>query len=172
MLPLVLGVSATHTPSWADTCPLRRTSPWAHTPLSSACWDTHTPCPVHAGIQSTSRQYASHWNAFLILPANKDWGKVIFSEACVKNSVQGGAIPACIAGDIPACLAGFQAHTQGGSLGGSGQGVSRPTPKGEVEGVLARGVTRPTPKGGVEGDLAGGSSGPHLGVCSQGDAWT
>ena len=33
-----------------------------------------------------------------------------------------GAIPACIASGIPACLAGFQAHTQGGSLGGSGQG--------------------------------------------------
>ena len=23
------------------------------------------PCPVHAGIRSTSRRYASHWNAFL-----------------------------------------------------------------------------------------------------------
>ena len=33
---------------------------------------------------------------------------------------------------IPACIAGFHAHTQGGSLGGSGWGVSRPTPKGEV----------------------------------------
>ena len=52
------------------------------------------------------------------MPRNRSWG--------------GG-------GGIPACLAGFQAHTQGGSLGGSGwgvpgQGVSRPTPKGEVEG--------------------------------------
>ena len=34
-------------------------------PLSSACWDTRTPYPVHAGIQSTSRRYASHWNKFL-----------------------------------------------------------------------------------------------------------
>ena len=39
---------------------------------------------------------------------------------------------------IPACLAGFQAHTQGGSLGGSGWGVSKPTPKGEVEGDLVQ----------------------------------
>ena len=31
----------------------------------------------------------------------QSWGKVIFSEACVKNSVGGG-------GGIPACLAGFQ----------------------------------------------------------------
>ena len=49
---------------------------------------------------------------------------------------------------IPACLAGFQAHTQGGSLGGSVQGGSRPTPKGEVEGIRSR----PTAKGKVEGD--------------------
>ena len=41
-------------------------------------------------------------------------------------------------GGIPACLAGFQAHTQGGSLGGSGRGVSRPTAKGEVEGDLVQ----------------------------------
>ena len=41
-------------------------------------------------------------------------------------------------GGIPACLADFQAHIQGGSLGGSGRGVSRPTPKGEVEGDLVQ----------------------------------
>ena len=67
---------------------------------------------------------------------------------------------------IPACLAGFQANTQGGSLGGSGGGVYRPTPKGEVEGGSSpgpqprgklRGIwSRLTPKGEVEGDLAGG----------------
>ena len=44
----------------------------------------------------------------------------------------------CAGGGIPACLAGFQAHTQGGSLGGSG-GVSRNTTKREVEGDLASG---------------------------------
>ena len=61
-------------------------------------------------------------------PANEVWGKVIFSVACVKNSVHrggGGGIPTCIAdgipaclvvgGGIPACLAGLQAHTQWGS---------------------------------------------------------
>ena len=41
-------------------------------------------------------------------------------------------------GGIPACLAGFQVHTQGESLGGSAGGVSRPTPKGEVEGDLVQ----------------------------------
>ena len=42
-------------------------------------------------------------------------------------------------GLLPVCLAGFQAHTQGGSLGRI---------------YLAGGIwSRPTPKGGVEGDL-------------------
>ena len=31
---------------WADT-------PWQTSPLPSACWNTHTPCPVHAGIHLT-----------------------------------------------------------------------------------------------------------------------
>ena len=39
--------------------------------------------------------------------------------------------------------------------------VSRPTPKGEVEGDLARRVSRPTPKEEVEGDLAGGDLQAH-----------
>ena len=43
----------------------------------------------------------------------------IFTPVC--HSVQGGAIPACIAGGIPACLAA-----------GLQEGGSRPTPKGEV----------------------------------------
>ena len=53
----------------------------------------------------------------ILPPANVVWGKVIFSEACVKNSVhgEGGGNPACITGGIPACLAGLQAHAQGGS---------------------------------------------------------
>ena len=34
--------------------------------------------------------------------------------------------------------------------------VSRPTPRGGVEGDLARGVSRPTPKAEVEGGLVGG----------------
>ena len=94
----------------------------------------------------------------------------MFLHLSVGHSVQGGGrgvlvgIPACIAGGvpaclaaglkggggIPACLAGFQAHTQGGSLGGSGQGEgSRPTPKGEVEVDLVQAHSQ----GEVEGDL-------------------
>ena len=29
---------------------------WADTPLPSACWDTHLPCPVHAGIHPSPAQ--------------------------------------------------------------------------------------------------------------------
>ena len=36
--------------------------------------------------------------------------------------------------------------------------VSRPTPRGDVEGDLAGGVSRPTPKGEVEGDLVLGGN--------------
>ena len=58
-------------------------------------------------------------------------GRVI--PACIS-----GGIPACLAaglrggGGIPACLAGFQAHSQGGSLGGSGPG---PHPRGKMRGI-------------------------------------
>ena len=100
---------------------------------------------------------------FHLYRPQRSWGKVIFSQASVILFTGGGGIPACIAGGIPACLAGFQAHTQGGSLGGSGRGVSRPTPKGEVEGDLARGgVSRLTPRG--RGLLLGGAW--STGVCS------
>ena len=46
----------------------------------------------------------------LLPPANEVWGKVLFSEACVKNSVNrggGGGIAACIADGIPVCLTGL-----------------------------------------------------------------
>ena len=72
--------SPRQTPPWADTTlpqsdtPPARHPSWADTPPPSTCWDTHTPCSVHAGIhppcwstRSTSRRYASHWNAFLLL---------------------------------------------------------------------------------------------------------
>ena len=45
--------------SWACTPP-RQVHLLAGIPPSR-----YTPCTVHAGIQSTSKQYASHWNAFL-----------------------------------------------------------------------------------------------------------
>ena len=105
------------------------------------------------------RWCTSYWNAFLckIILQNYNYHpqtkfvKVMFLQVCV-CPWGGVAIPACIAGGIPACLAagvwggggipacleGFQAHTQRGSLGGSGWGVCRPTPKEKVEGDLVQ----------------------------------
>ena len=88
-----------HTSPWAHTPTLGRhpyqaDTPWAdprHHPGQTPPLGTHPPRAhthpghtptVHVGIQSTSRQYASHWNAFLFIfflpPANEVWGKVIF----------------------------------------------------------------------------------------------
>ena len=47
----------------ADT-PLGRHPPGRHPPGRHPP-GRHPPCTVHAGIRSTSRRYASHWNAFL-----------------------------------------------------------------------------------------------------------
>ena len=63
-------------------------------------------------------------------------------------------------GGIPACLTGFQAHThtQGGSWGVWPVGVSRPTPKGVVEG---------SSRGGLQAHTWGGVPAPG-GVCCSG----
>ena len=58
----------------------------------------------------------------------RSWGKVIFSEACVKNSVNGGGVLVSQHG-----LQVFR-PTPGGRLRGLAGGVSRPTPSGEAEG--------------------------------------
>ena len=77
----------------------------------------------------------------------------MFLQVCV--CPQGGAaIPACIAGGIPACLAGFQAQTQGGSLGGSGWGGLQAHIQGEVEGDLVQAH-------GQGGSWGGSGPGPH-----------
>ena len=68
----------------------------------------------------------------------------VVSEHTLQQVLGGGGV----VGGIRACLAGFQAHTQRGSLGGSGRGVSSPTAKGEVEGDL------------VQAHSQGGSCGP------------
>ena len=63
----------------------------------------------------------------------RSWGKVIFSEACVKNSVHRGG---CLGPD------------PGGKLGGlAGRGCLGPDPGGVQ--AHTRGISRPTPGGGV-----------------------
>ena len=87
---------------------------WSDTPLVT---DTplvrHSPCAVHAGMRSTIGRYASHWNAFLFIITfscavqfaitndgcyrpQRSWAKVIFSQACVKNSVHRGGEGVCV----------------------------------------------------------------------------
>ena len=122
---------------------------------------------MHAGIWSTSWRYTSYWNAFLLLPANEVWGKVIFLNLSVILFRGGGVLSQYAlqvvsqhalqqvsrGSGIPACLAGFQAHTQGGSLGVSGWGGLQantqggswggsgpgPQPRGKLRGVCSRG---------------------------------
>ena len=47
------------------------------------------------------------------MPANEVWGKVIFSEACVKNSVHGG-------GGVHGCWGGGACMVAGGVCGCQG----------------------------------------------------
>ena len=61
---------------------------------------------------------------------------------------RGGGIPACIAGGIPACLAaGLQG---GGMVSQHALLVSTPHPGGKLRGLAGGGVSRPTPKGEVD----------------------
>ena len=54
------------TPSRAGTTLPGQVHPHRQTPLPVQCMLGYThPCPVHAGIQSTSGRCASHWNALL-----------------------------------------------------------------------------------------------------------
>ena len=88
----------------------------------------------------------SLWLLLLITARKRSLRRLCF-YTCL--SVQGG-IPACIAGGIPACLAAGL----GGVVSQHALQVSRPTPRGEVEGDLARGGLQAHTEGGSWGDLA------------------
>ena len=88
----------------------------------------------HTQLLNQSASSHSRHNKNYVLLKRGTMLKSIPCYRCV-SLYRGGAIPACIAGGIPACLADFQAHTQGGSLGGSGQeGAPGPHPKGKLRG--------------------------------------
>ena len=65
--------------------PVGQTPPQAGTPLNRLPLGRHPPgrhpLAVHAGIWSTSRQYASHWKPFLLAPAK--FAKVMFLHVSV-----------------------------------------------------------------------------------------
>ena len=88
-LPLVLGGCLPHT---LPPPPLGRHPPPGQTPPGQTpLLGKHPhlgrppPCPVHAGIQSTSGKYASHWNAFLLktyfLLGRGVWCRAVVSAA-------------------------------------------------------------------------------------------
>ena len=93
----------------------------------------------------------------------RSWGKVIFSEVCVKNSVHRSGVVSQHALQV-------SRPTPRGEVEGSGLGgVSRPTPRGKLRGLAWR-VSRPTPRGklrgqawGVSRPTPGESPGPHWG---------
>ena len=96
-------------------------------------------------------------------PANEVCEGYVFTRVCLSTW---GGIPACIAGGIPACLA---AGLQGVSSQHALQ-VSKPTPRGEVEGLARGWFLGPYPSRKLRG-LGGspvphqeGSPGPHPGV--------
>ena len=90
-------------------------------------------------------------------PANEVWGKVIFSEACVKNSVHRGVVSQ----HALQVVSQHALQVSGGVVSQHALQVSRPTPKGEVEGSgMGRRVSRPTPMGEVEGSGLWGVSTP------------
>ena len=109
----------------------------------------------------------------------QSWVKVIFSEAYVKNSVhKGGWYPSMPCRWYPSMPCRSQewypsmpcrspGPHPGGSLRGLARGVSRPTPRGEVEGSGLRGSPGPHPGGNLRGLALRGSPGPHLGGVSR-----
>ena len=98
----------------------------------------------------------------MLLPSATKLRRLCFYRCLSVHRGGGVGIPAYLAGGIPACLAGFQAHTQGGSLGESdhGGGSPGPQPMGKLRGIWSR----PTAKGKVEGDLARGVPAPPGGL--------
>ena len=95
----------------------------------------------------------------LLPPANEVCEGYVFTHVCLSM----GGIPACLAGGIPACLAGLQ----GGCVSQHALQVSRPTPKGELEGSGQGGFSRTTPggvlqahptRGGLQANSRGGVS--------------
>ena len=87
-----------------------------------------------------------------LLPANKVWGKVIFSEVCVKNSVhRWGWYPSMHCRWYPSMPCRYQGRSPGPHPGGKLRGLARgglhgPHPGGGLPQCML-GYTTPTPRG-------------------------
>ena len=89
----------------------------AHTPsVKYTPPGKHTPLEADSSIRSMSGRYASYWNAFLLPPANKVWGKVIFLHPFV-ILFTGGWHAWLILGGMCDCSGGACMVAPGGCLG-------------------------------------------------------
>ena len=137
-----------------------------HSGISYPLWETLLPTGIRSGELFKSVHLMPYLNRywhlvvatkmgrthptgllFLLPPANEVYVGYVFTHVCLST---GGVLSQhalqvvsqhalqqiSIGSGIPACPAGFQAHTQEGSWGGSGQGgVSRPRTNAEVKGI-------------------------------------
>ena len=89
-------------------------------------------------------------------PQKKFWGKVdlIFSEACVKNSVHRVGVGGVVSQHTLQVVSQHALQVSGGVVSQHALQVSSPHPRGKLRG-LAWGVSRPTPRGEVEGSGLG-----------------
>ena len=86
----------------------------------------------------------------------RSWGKVMFLHVSVILFTRGWypSMPcrSPSGGGYPSMPCRFPGLHPGGSLRGLARGVSRPTPRGKLRGLVCGGVSRPTP-GGLQGGL-------------------
>ena len=144
------------------------------TPNSLLTWDLPAPPFIYWPVDCwplTERPSCYHLQMKFVKVIFLHVSVILSTGTSAISACVAGSIPACLAaglwggGGVPACLAGFQAHTQGESLGGSDWGSPGPYPRGSWGGSgpgpqprgKFRGIwSRSIPKGEVEGDLAGG----------------
>ena len=69
-------------------------------------------------LQVNKQESMSLVDCEFLPPANEIWGKVIFSVACVKNSVHGGGGSASVHAGIPHPLGAVHAGRYGQQTGG------------------------------------------------------
>ena len=109
---------------------------YTNPPPGQCAGGTH-PTGMHSCVMIVSMLLESRYISdvrYLLPPATKLGQSYVFTRVCDSVHGVGGVvvgIPACIARGIPACLA---AGVWGGMVSQHALQVSRPTPKGKVEG--------------------------------------
>ena len=104
----------------ARSCIGKRCNTYMHIPIKISV--TFSNCIVSETLNLISG--VNEKTDTFLPPANEVWGKVIFSEACVKNSVHRG--------DLPQCMLGYH-HPPGADIprpGNPGADTPQQTPPG------------------------------------------